>query len=150
LALSEPDIRLYDTSSFEATTSIPPDDLPRWPMYPSPTWKSKIHYLCQDSLSQTYLCQHTNTLRLVFATLYAIHGLIIPGDAHLGPEPKVVMLMDFCAQMEQDFFLCYNSAIVHGRGSPLLRMLDYSWPDDTLLGSSNSLTTKLDGTNFCL
>ncbi|KAF8962557.1 hypothetical protein BDZ97DRAFT_1759167 [Flammula alnicola] len=146
LVLSEePDIRLYDLTPFDATTSIPPVDMPTWPTYPSPTWKSEIPHLRRDSLSQMFLCRHTNTLRLVFNTLHAVYGLVIPGNALLGQAPNLFRLMDFSVRNGPSFSFGYNSAIRHSRAS--LHLLDYSWPDGNPPGPSNVLTLKFDGDN---
>ena len=147
LIATESEIEIHDMASIGTTTSVPPADFPLRPQYPLPTWEFQIR---GDRLSQPYLCRKTNTLRFVLHALDTVYGLIIPVDAHLGPDPKVVMLMDFSVPHGGEVFLFgYNSAIIYGNRASDVHMLDYSWPgpNDTV-SPANSLIVTLDGDDW--
>ena len=134
-------------ASIGTTTSIPPVDFPPWFEYSSSTWELQMKFLRGDRLSQPYLCRKTNTLRFVLNTLDSVYGLIIPVDAHLGPDSELVMLMDFHKPEGAEVFLFgYNSAFIHGHCTSNLHILNYSWPEpDGAVKPSDSLVATLDG-----
>jgi len=136
----------YDISARKATIDVPPIDVPTWPLnsQPLPMWELDLHSTPVENVSQLYRCSNTNTLRLVFNTLNAVHGIIIPGN---GDFPKIIKLMDLKSKLREGFCplsLGYNSAIANGGASPV-QMLYYSWPDDSgcPIGPSNFLTVRL-------
>ena len=147
LIASQDEIEIHDITSIGTTTSIPPVEFPPWFEYSSPTWELQMKFLRGDRLSQPYLCRKTNTLRFVLNTLDTIYGLIIPVDAHLGPDPELVMLMDFHKPEDGEVFLFgYNSAFIHGQCTSNLHILNYSWPGpDGIVKPSDSLVAVLDG-----
>ncbi|PFH46437.1 hypothetical protein AMATHDRAFT_43600 [Amanita thiersii Skay4041] len=143
LLLTESGIQLFDTKLVETTTNVPPNFSHQQIEFPHPTWCFPIHLLT-DVLSHPYLCRNTNTSRLIFKSLKSVHGLIIPVDPSLGLEPQVIVLMDLDMTHEMAFTFGYNGGIMHD-SAPCLHMLDYSWPDDISICSSNYLITEFNG-----
>ena len=93
----------------------------------------------------------TNTLRFVLHTLDTVYGLIVPVDAHLGPDPELVMLMNFHGPREGAFLFLsgYNSAFIHGKWTSNLHILNYSWPGpDGTVKPSDSVVATLDGNRW--
>src|SRR5271155_2652001 len=112
-----------------------------------PIQRLEIHYFCKGSLSQPYCCLSTNTLKFSFKTGKTILAFIVPRNPLVGLEPKLVTSMNGEADSGHTSSLGYHGAIIH-RGGPWLRMLSYSWPNDSFLGPSHSLSgnfAKLDG-----
>ena len=135
----------YDISARKATIDVPPIDVPTWPLnsQPLPMWELDLRSSPAENISQLYCCSNMNTLRLVFNTREAVHGIIIPGN---GDFPKIIKLMDLKSKLRQGLCplsLGYNSAIAHDGASPV-QMLYYSWPDDSgcRSGPTNSLTVR--------
>jgi len=143
-------IEIHDLASFGTTTRIPPVDFFLWPECPLPIWELQMDSLRGDRLSQPYLCRKTNSLRFVLNKLDTVYGLIIPVDTHLGPDPELVMLMDFSVPEGVEVFLFgYNSAIMHDIRTSELHILDYSWPrPDGAVSPSNSLVAALDANHW--
>ena len=136
----------YDTSARKATINIPPIDVPTWPLHSQSLamWELDLPSGSAENVSQLYCCSNMNTLKLVFNTRKAVHGIIIPCN---GDFPKMVKLMDFKSELREGLCplsLRYNSAIGNNGASPV-QMLYYSWLDDSggPLGHSNSLTVRL-------
>lgn len=142
-------LTLYYTSVIQATTNIPPIGIPHWLWQPLNMWEYSMALGYPQNVSQLYRCRDTNTLRLVFNTDRAIHGCIVSCDSDINPKPKIIKLMDLnlryrFSRVYSLLSLGYNSAIGSSDGAARIRMLYYSWPDDSgcPLGPSNSLIVK--------
>jgi len=138
---------LYYTSVIQATTNIPPVGIPQWLWQPLNMWTSNMVLGYPKDVSQLYHCRDTNTLRLVFNTDRAVYGVIFSCDSDINLKPKIVKLMDLKDRFSRAYALLslgYNSAIGNSDGASSIRMLYYSWPDDSgcPLGPSNFLTVK--------
>jgi len=136
---------LHETSASEATTHIPPVNFPAliYNQQPFPKWQFGYNGFLAENISQPYCCDNTNTSRLVFNTRKAIYGIMVPGPGDVAP--KIIKLMDFSSELKKGssgLSLGYNSAIGNDGTSPV-RILYYSWPDDSgSPGPSNSLTVR--------
>ena len=132
---------LYYTSVIQATTKVP-INIPQWPWQPLNTWESNTVLGYPQNVSQLYCCRNTNTLRLVFNTNRAVHGIIISCDGDISLKPKIIMLKNL-RYKNWASSLGYNSAIGND-GASRIRMLHYSWPDDSgrPVGPSKSLIVK--------
>ena len=141
-------LSLYDTSSIEATTNIPPAST--WP-HPWPTWLFELSiYPKASGLSQMYHCNNTNEFRLIFTASGGVYGIIIPcqsSQIESDPKIQVVKLKNIYVIFYWDrTYFGYNSTVMIGKG-PALTMLYYSWPEgssESPCGPSNHLVSAVD------